>query len=480
MIYLSDIVEDVARQRAGMERRQEMSEFEKIRQAWMDEYAERRPKSRELFGRARRVMPGGDTRTITWFAPYPSFMARGEGCRMWDADGHQLLDFQSNYTSLIHGHAFPPVVEAQRAQLGMGTVFTAPLESQVRLAEMLVDRTPSVERVRFTNSGTEATMHAVRAARAFTGRDLIVKLEGGYHGSSDIFEASVEPDMEKVGDIENPVSVADSPGVPEQAMSQVLVAPFNRIDITRRIVEAHADRIAAFIMEPIQGSAGQLEPDPEYLRFVRELTRKHGIVLIFDEVVTYRVSRGGAQEYYGVTPDMTTFGKIIGGGLPVGAFGGMAEIMDLYDPARHILSHSGTFNGNALAMVGGATVLEHLPQGEIDRINALGARLRAGLSDAARGVGLNIWVNGVASLVNVVWSSGSVDEYRGIARSREEFNVLLSLGLINRGIFIAPRGMMCTSTPMDEAVIDLCVEAFADTTRVLRPAVEESASELLL
>jgi glutamate-1-semialdehyde 2,1-aminomutase len=457
-----------------------MSGFEKIRQEWMDGYAERRPKSRELFGCARRVMPGGDTRTITWFAPYPSFIVRGKGYRMWDADGHELLDFQSNYTSLIHGHAFPPVVEAQREQLGRGTVFTAPLESQVRLAEMLTDRTPSVERVRFTNSGTEATMHAVRAARAFTGRDLIVKLEGGYHGSSDIFEASVEPDMEKVGDIENPVAVADSPGVPEQAISQVLVVPFNRTDITRRIVEAHADRIAAFIMEPVQGSAGQLEPDPKYLRFVREITRKHGIVLIFDEVVTYRVSRGGAQEYYGVTPDMTTFGKIIGGGLPVGAFGGRAEIMDLYDPARHILSHSGTFNGNALAMVGGAAVLEHLPQGGIDRINALGARLRAGLSDAARGAGLNIWINGVASLVNVVWSSGSVDEYRGIARSREEFNVLLSLGLINRGIFIAPRGMMCTSTPMDEAVIDLCVEAFADTVRALRPAVEESAPELLL
>jgi glutamate-1-semialdehyde 2,1-aminomutase len=457
-----------------------MNEFEKIKKKWMDEYAGGRPQSRALYERACNVMPGGDTRTITWFEPYPSFAASGEGCRIRDEDGHELLDFQSNYTSLIHGHAFPPVVEAIREQARRGSVFTAPLECQIRLAEMLTERTPSVDRVRFTNSGTEAMMHAVRAARAYTGRELIVKLEGGYHGSSDIFEVSIEPDMAKAGAIERPESVADGLGVPRQAMAQVIVAPFNRIEITRNIIEENMDRIAAFVMEPIQGSAGQIEPDPDYLKFVREITSEYGIVLLFDEVVTYRVARGGAQEYYGVTPDMTAFGKIIGGGLPVGAFGGKSEIMDIYDPARHIMSHSGTFNGNAFAMVGGAAVLEHLPQREIDRINALGARLRAGLERASRDAGINIWINGVASLVNVIWNNGPVNEYRGIANSREEFNVLLSLGLINRGVFIAPRGMMCTSTPMDEAVVDRCVEAFADCVRELRPAIEEFAPELLI
>lgn len=457
-----------------------MSMYEKVKAAMEEEYRSLRPKSEALHIRARKVMPGGDTRSITYFKPYPSFVTHGEGCKMWDVDGLELLDFQNNYTSLIHGHAFPPIVEAMRKQLEKGTIYATPLEQQVELAEMICVRTPSIDMIRFCNSGTEATMHAVRAARAYTGKVKVVKLEGGYHGTSDIFEASVEPDMTKVGDFENPTAVADSKGVPQQALDQMLIVPFNHIEVTRRIIEENKDDIAAFIMEQVQGSAGQLAPDPEYLQFVREITRKYGIVLIFDEVVTYRLSTGGAQKLFGVTPDMTTLGKIIGGGTPIGAFGGKKEIMMQYDPARKWMSHSGTFNGNALGMVGGIEVLKALDEKAVTHVNHLGEKFRTDLDAAAKELGLNILINGVGSLNNIIFSNNKITEYRGLATSHEEFNELLSLGLINRGVFIAPRGMLAMSTPMRDADIETCVAAIKDCLIQIRPAIEESAPELLL
>ena len=457
-----------------------MKLYDKIFKEMCDEYASTRPKSYELFCKAQHVMPGGDTRSITYIKPYPSYVTHGLGCHMWDVDGHELLDFQNNYTSLIHGHAFPPIVEAMKAQLEKGTIFATPLEQQIELARIITSRVPSVDMVRFCNSGTEATMHAVKAARAYTGRNKFVKLEGGYHGTSDIFEASVEPDMKKVGDLNNPKATPESLGIPKAALDQAIIVPFNRIEITRNIIEKNKDDIAAFIMEPVQGSAGQIEPEQEYLEFVREITKKYGIVLIFDEVVTLRLSTGGAQKYYGVTPDMTTMGKIIGGGTPIGAFGGKAEIMSIYDPAKHLMSHSGTFNGNALGMVGGIVALKHYGEKEVNHVNALGAKFREDTRVAAESLGLNIKINGVGSLNNIIFGNGKINEYRGLANSREEYNVLLMLGLINRGIFIAPRGMLAMSTPMTEKDIDVCVDAIKDTLKQIKPAIESEAPELLL
>lgn len=457
-----------------------MNMYEKVKREMEEEYRVKRPKSQELHLRSRKVMPGGDTRTITYFKPYPSFVTHGKGCKMWDVDGHELLDFQNNYTSLIHGHAFPPIVEAMQKQLEKGTIFATPLEQQIELAEMICERTPSIDMIRFCNSGTEATMHAVRAARAYTGKVKIVKLEGGYHGTSDIFEASVEPDMTKVGNFEKPIAVADSKGVPQQALDQMLIVPFNHIEITKKIIEENKDDIAAFIMEQVQGSAGQIAPDPEYLKFVREITQKYGIVLIFDEVVTYRLSTGGAQQMFGVTPDMTTLGKIIGGGTPIGAFGGKKEIMMQYDPARKLMSHSGTFNGNALGMVGGIEALKAFDENAVNHVNQLGKYFREKLDKVTKEIGLNILINGVGSLNNVIFSNKNITEYRGLANSHEEFNELLSLGLINRGIFIAPRGMISISTPMTESDINTCIEAIKQCLIQIKPAIEEYAPELLL
>lgn len=456
-----------------------MSRFSDIETNIFNEYASKRQRSLKLYERACRVMPGGDTRTATWHKPFPSFIEYGKGFTIRDADGNEMLDFQNNYTSMLHGHTFPPVVAALKEQIERGAAFAAPAEQQIRLAEIICGRVPSVSRIRFCNSGTEATMHAIRAARAFTGRDKILKLEGGYHGTSEIFEASVDPDISRAGNIERPIAIPESKGIPQDIMAQALIAPFNHEEITEKIIEENRDVIAAFIIEPVQGSAGQIEPVPGYLRFVREITKKYGIPLIFDEVVTFRVAEGGAQQLYGIEPDMTVFGKIIGGGASIGAFGGKEEIMALYDPRIKVMTHSGTFNGNLHAMTGGIATLEHYQIKDIERINKLGEDLREGLMKAASDAGLNIRINGIASLANVIFSNDEITEYRGLAKSHEEFNGLLSLSLMNRGIFIAPRGLFCLSTVMGPEEIATCVDMTRESFLELKPAIEEVAPELL-
>lgn len=456
-----------------------MSQYENVLAQITDEYKSRTKSSYRLHQEAKEVFPGGDTRNVTFFKPYPSFMELGKGCRLWDVDGNEIIDFQNNYTSLIHGHAHPGIVEAVQEQIAKGSVYSAPFEKQTELAEIICSRVPSVDKIRFTNSGTEATMHAVRGARAYTGRTKIVKIEGGYHGSSDTFEASVEPDMDKVGDIENPIAVADSKGVPKETVEQVIIVPFNNIEVTKRLIEKNHDDIAAFIIEPIMGSAGMLEPSREYLNFIREISTTYGIVLIFDEVVTFRLTTGGAQLYNGITPDMTAFGKIIGGGIPIGAFGGKEDIMKMYDPNAKVMYHSGTFNGNAISMAAGVAALRDYGEREVDHVNRLGELFRSECNRVFQEVGIHIWVNGVGSLSNIIFSNNRITEYRGIAKSHEELNVLMGLALINRGIFMAPRGMFCTSTPMSDTEVLLAAEAIKESLLQIMPAIRENAPELI-
>jgi glutamate-1-semialdehyde 2,1-aminomutase len=456
-----------------------MSQFELIMNKITEEYKIRTKKSLQLYQEAKKVFPGGDTRNVTFFRPYPSFMELGKGSRLWDVDGNEIVDFQNNYTSLIHGHAHPSIVQAVREQIDKGSVYSAPFGKQTELAEMICSRVSSVDKIRFTNSGTEATMHAVRGARAYTGRTKIVKIEGGYHGSSDIFETSVEPDLKKVGDINNPKAVADSKGVPQEIVNQVIVVPFNNIDVTKRLIDENHDDIAAFIIEPVLGSAGMLEPSKAYLSFIREITEKYGIVLIFDEVVTFRLTTGGAQKYNGIQPDMTTFGKIIGGGIPIGAFGGKDDIMRMYDPTVKTMYHSGTFNGNAISMAAGIAALKDYGEKEVNHVNALGALFRDECKKVFAEVGINIWVNGVGSLSNIIFSNHLITEYRGIAKSHEELNVLMGLSLINKGVFMAPRGMFCTSTAMGNEEIYFATRTIKESLEEILPAISENAPELL-
>lgn len=442
-------------------------------------YAEVRPNSLKLHKMACKYLPGGDTRTATFFMPFPNFIERGEGAYMYDADGFKLLDFQNNYTSLIHGHAHPPTVEAVREQIALGSAYTAPFEKQIELARLLTERFPSLDLVRFTNSGTEANMHALRIARAYTGKAKIIKTEGGYHGTTDVFEASVDPNIKKAGTLDQIKVIPESRGVSANALKDVLVTPFNDIERTRKMIEEHHREVACIIIEPIMGSAGQITPDLEYLRFLREITSAYNIVLIFDEVVTGRLSTGGAQQYYGVTPDLTTLGKVIGGGTPVGAFGGKREIMEMYDPRQKKMYHSGTFNGNAVTMAAGLATMKAYDEQAVTYVNELGGLFREGAQRIFAGLGLDMRISGAGSIYNILFTNKEVRNYRDVAAAHEELNKILYLDLLTRGVFDAERGMFCMSTAMTAADVEFGLQALEDALRDMLPVIADEAPELV-
>ena len=442
-----------------------------------EKYAASRPNSFKLHKEAVKFMPGGDTRTATFFLPFPNFIVRGEGAYMHDADGNKLLDFQNNYTSLIHGHGHKPTVEAVQEQIALGSAYTAPFEKQIELSRLLTERFPSIDLIRYTNSGTEANMHALRIARAYTGKAKIIKTEGGYHGTTDVFEASVDPNIRKAGTLDD--IKPESRGVSANALKDVLVVPFNDVERTRKVIEDNHEEVACIIIEPIMGSAGQITPDIEYLRFLRKITEEYNIVLIFDEVVTGRLSLGGAQKFYGVTPDITSLGKIIGGGTPVGAFGGKREIMEMYDPRQKKMYHSGTFNGNAVTMAAGLATMSAYDQDAVDYINNLGKRFKKGVVDIYGRLGLNMQVSGEGSIYNILFTDKKVKNYRDVAAAHEDLNKVLYLDLLTRGVFDAERGMFSMSTAMTEADIDFGLETLESALRDMLPVIAAEAPELL-
>src|ERR1700736_4696256 len=342
-------------------------------QTVLDRYLRANHRSRELNARARGILPGGITRTSVYFDPFPPYMERGDGGRVYDVDGNERIDFSNNHPALILGPCPPSVVAAVQAQVARGSAFAAPTRSEIDLAEAIARRVPSVRRVRFASSGTEAVMFALRLARAFTGRRKIAKAEGGFHGTSEYASVSVSPDLPQAGAARTPVSLAAARGVPDQVVQDVVVFPFNDIDATDAIVQQHRHDLAAVIVEPILGSSGMIPARPEYLRALRDITARYGILLIFDEIVTLRLAAGGAQGVYDIAPDLTVMGKIIGGGYPVAAFGGRAEIMALLDPegGRPQIPQSGTFNGAPVGMVAGHATLQQLTPSIYQRLNAM-------------------------------------------------------------------------------------------------------------
>ena len=429
-------------------------------------YALRTPASRALHERASLVMPGGDTRSGTFYPPYPTFMARGEGCELVDVDGNRYVDFLGNYTSLIHGHAEPTISAAISEQVRRGTALGYPGELQIQLAEVLAERVPSLERLRFCNSGTEAVMHAIRCARAYTGRRMIVKIEGGYNGAYDTAQVSVAP-----GDhaLPYPSGVPEGPGLSPGLLAEVLVAPFNDLEKLRWILERYGRDVAAVLVEPVVSFAGMLLPHDGYLEGVVSAARSVGALTIFDEIVTFRLSYGGVQEMTGVTPDLTTLAKIIGGGLPVGAFGGRADVMAVFDPRRTgTISHSGTYNGNSATMAAGLAALSAYGTEEIARLAALGHRMRVGLQQELNRRGALGCVQGSGSLAHVHYCAGPVRNYRDGLRSPKYCSRLTHLGLLTRGYLIASRGMMAANTAMTEAEVDGLCAAFGEVLDVGR------------
>ncbi len=426
----------------------------------LQRYTARTPRSAELYARAVEAFPGGDTRTGTFFLPYPTFMSHGAGARMWDVDGNAYVDFLGNFTSLIHGHAHPHITAAIAAQAAQGTAFPFPGEAALRLAEEIRRRVPSMERVRFCNSGTEAVIGAIRAARAFTGRAKVLKMEGGYHGSADVAQVSVSPGMDAPP---YPEGRAQGPGVPDGVVGDVLVAPYNDLETAQRLVRAHAGDLAAVIVEPHLTAAGVIPADRDFLAGLRAVTAECGVLLIFDEIITLRLARGGAQAMYGITPDLTTVAKIIGGGLPVGGFGGRADVMATFDPrARGTVGHSGTFNGNAVTMAAGLAALELLTDEALDHINELGSHLRDGLQRAFDAAGVAVCVTGSGSLGHVHFRHGPVRDYRDAAAGSAEHARLLHLALLERGFACAARGMFVTSTVMTTIEVDALLSAVRD------------------
>ena len=426
-------------------------------------YVDRTPKSRALQREAEGVLPGGSSRGTAYFAPYPFFAEAGEGHYVYDVDGNRYLDFMLNATSLVLGHGHPTIAEALGEQARKGTAFSTPTVTQVRLARLLCDRVPSLDTIRFTNSGTEATLMAIRAAWAFTGKTKLAKFEGGYHGAHEHVAVSVKPPAAKL-DPAGPTSIPEYPGQPAGVGRDVLVLPYNDLATCERVLRAHRDEVGCLIMEPIVSSFGYLPGDPGFLRGIRKLTQELGIVLVYDEVQSFRVAPGGAQELFGVTPDLTAFGKIIGGGMPVGAFGGRRDIMAQFDPtaaggAR--IAHAGTFNANPMTLVAGESVMLALTPPVFQRLAVLGESLRSRLRAALEGAGVPAQVTGIASLFGVHFTSRPIRSYRDVVAADAEMARAVFTGMLNEGILLQTSCAGSLGIMTGAAEIDTLVDAFA-------------------
>ena len=401
-------------------------------------YAERHAGSREAMARMAAWMPGGDTRSTTWFRPFPVVMDHADGAEMTDVDGNVLLDFLGNYTALVHGHRPPFILDAVRAALERDVLFGAPMPEQGELARRIVGRLAAAEHVRFTNSGTEAGMVAARIARRFTGRERLAIAEHSYHGSYEplVWEAA--------------------------ARTGTATFPVNDIAGAERALEG-AGPLAAVFLEPVLGSGGVITADDDFLAFLRHYTRNRGSLLVFDEVMTFRLGYGGRQEATGVAPDLTMLGKIIGGGMPVGAVAGRADVLAVTDPSRPgSMEHSGTFNGHRLTMVAGAASLDALDRAAVERLDRLGGRLRDGLTSVAASSKVPVSVTSCGSLLNLHAAAGVTTPAQADAAAYSDLARYIHLALIDRGVFIAHRGEMCISTVMTEETVDRAVAAVAD------------------
>jgi glutamate-1-semialdehyde 2,1-aminomutase len=447
-------------------------------------YREFSPQSAALAERARQVFPGGDTRSSAHYGPYPLTMARASGCVMTDVDGNQLLDFMNNFTSLIHGHAHPDVVAAVAEQVAKGSAYAAPSLNQIELAELISSRVPSIEQLRFCSSGTEGTLMAIRCARAATGRQKIMKMEGGYHGSYELAEVSLVPIPGECGELSAPSSLAIDGSFPDSVLADTVICPYNQPELAEQLIDHHADELAAVIVEPILGSLGMVPATPEFLKTLRTVTERHNIVLIFDEVITLRVSMGGAQLVHDVQPDLTCMGKIIGGGLPVGGVGGRRELLQMFSPdAERPVMHASTFSGNALSMAAGLAAMKAFTEPECARINRLGERLREGFNQAFLQAGIRGQATGLGSLSNLHFTEKSVNDSRdsleGILAAGHVMK-LLHLTMLRRGVMSASRLMFCVSSAMADEEIDSAITSLSESLMELRPFIESERPGLLL
>ena len=391
-------------------------------------------KSSKLFARAQNVIPGGVDSPVRAFKAVggtPLFIRRASGSRITDIDGHSYIDYVMSWGPLIHGHAPASLTRALTAAARKGTSFGAPTELEVELGELVRSMMPSVGMVRFVSSGTEATMSAVRVARAHTRREKIIKFEGCYHGHSDQFLVQAGSGLTTLG-------VPTSPGVARAVAADTLLATYNDVASVERLCESFPDQIAALIVEPVAGNMGVVVPEPRFLQQLRDVCTRYRVLLIFDEVITgFRIGAGGAQGWSGVAPDLTCLGKIIGGGLPVGAYGGREDLMRLVAPSGPVYQ-AGTLSGNPLAMTAGLWSLKRLSKGLYKQLGELGARLADGLADAARQAGVALQVNGIGSALTPFFTSAPVRNYQSAVRADAAKYGVFFKGMLARGVYPPP------------------------------------------
>ncbi|MVN89224.1 aminotransferase class III-fold pyridoxal phosphate-dependent enzyme [Deinococcus sp. HMF7620] len=435
-------------------------------------------RSQKHYERTANIIPAGATRSLNSWAPYPVYLAEAQGNQVTDIDGNTYTDFLGNYTALVHGHQHPLTMTHMHEQLTCGLSLNFATVREADLAQRIVDRLASVEMLRFTGSGTEAVMFATRLARLTNGRRLIAKMEGGFHGTHDTVSVSVRPPAAQAGDVHAPHGVPESEALSAALTGETIILPFNHERACAAILDQRHQDIAGIIVEPMLGVGGMIPPRPGFLEMLREKCDAYGIVLIFDEVITLRLGYGGGQAYFGVQPDLTTMGKIIGGGMPIGAVGGKRAIMHLLEPQGGAdvysaktggpkLYQGGTFTGHPLSMAAGIGTLDGLTADHIQGINRLGDDLRAELNREAQAAGLPMRVTGSGSLLHIHLSRVPIETYRDTWQVDNQKQQRFFLGMLERQHLIAQRGMVCLSTTMNPSDLTSFLDATLETARAL-------------
>lgn len=435
-------------------------------------------KSEALYQKAVGLIPGGVSRNTVFRKPFPQYAAKASGCYVTDVDGSRRIDFANNMASLIHGHAHPAIVEAVTEQLKKGTAFTLATEAELLLAELLINRAESFEKIRFVNSGTEAVMAMIKASRAFTGKPKIAKAEGAYHGTYDFAEVSQTANPFNWGDISSPNSVAVAHGTPQAVLDNVIIFPFNDIKRTLAILDTQADQIACVIIDPVPHRVGLLPATKAFVDALYDWTRRNNALLVFDEVVTFRVNYGGAQEKYNVKPDLTAIGKIIGGGFPVGALAGRADIMEVLDPSqsRLLFPHSGTFSANPMTMTAGRVAMELFDQNAVDALNTLTNKAIVQLENVIRIADVPVSITGAGSMFRIHFRLSPPQTYREAYQRPAVaaiINQLLDYLFYKEDIILINTCACMFSTAITQKEVDKLSDAILKGFRFIKPKLEE-------
>jgi len=427
-----------------------------------------------LYERAKKVLPGGASRNQVLRQPHPVYAASASGSYLTDVNGKQYIDFSANIGSLIHGHAHPKIIEAAYEQMKKGTAYMVATEVEVEYAEYMINRIKSFDKIRFLNSGTEAVMHLIKVSRAFTGKSKIAKCEGAYHGTYDVIEVSEKPNPSNWGDKKRPNSVPHTPGVPKGVLDSVIVLPFNDLENTMNILEAHKNDLACVLIDPMPHRINMEPASKEYVNTIYEWTRKNGSLLCFDEVITFRVNYSGLQEYYNVKPDLTSLGKIIGGGFPIGAFGGRDDIMEVLDPIGKYYKYplSGTFSANPISLIAGLTAMKLFDQDAVNNLNALTDKARSFIQEAINIAQVPVSMSGIGSIIRLHFSDKVPADYR-----ENYFNETNQKEAIKKFIdYLYDNGIICVNslsfffnTTMTDKEIEILADKVLSAFREVKP-----------